>query len=59
MRCLGHVYGTDCKKVIRYFPKGSSWDKYQLCYKCSKNDFTIQYRKGIDIHILQKVTIEL
>jgi len=49
MMCLGHKYGTNCKKVVRTYRHVGSWEIYQLCANCSKSDKTVQYRESIDV----------
>ena len=44
--CLGHRYGTDCKRVVRMSQHIKSWDNFQLCSKCAKNPLTEKYRNS-------------
>ena len=48
VQCLGQKYGTSCKKVVRMPQHIKSWDKYQLCTKCSKDEHTKSYRDLCD-----------
>lgn len=48
MQCLSYRFGIDCHRVVRTPRHVESWDKYQLCAKCSKSDKTKEYRKTID-----------
>ena len=53
--CLGYRNGTDCRKVVRTTRHKKSWDQYQLCSRCSKNDNTKDYRDKM--HIICETTI--
>ena len=50
--CLGHKYGTTCKRVVRTHRHVFSWENFQLCSKCAKNPLTESYRitKNIIVH---------
>jgi len=45
--CLGHRYGTECKRVVRTTHNTSNWEDYQLCYKCAINPLTEEYREQL------------
>lgn len=47
--CLGHRNGTECKRVVRTKRHTECWDKFQLCYTCSKDPRTEKYRESLMI----------
>lgn len=51
--CLGHKHGTSCMKVVRTHRHVASWENYQLCTKCSKDNATQKYRDKQNILVSQ------
>jgi len=53
--CLGYRNGTNCHRVVRTTRHKESWEKFQLCSNCAKNDATKNYRDKM--HIICEATI--